>query len=158
AARIVDYEAWMKNRQAWGAWGIGDDANAMVRLWELTRDPQYLAHLKSIAETTLRYRDDLHPGDDYPNRDNPICMKCRPPFIDRERGGVQAAWGSGLYNDYVNGGALNPVDAVTSGVYLYPIVAFARLVLEDASLQEQHGGAAMRLASAGREAIQSAGG
>jgi hypothetical protein len=154
SGRLGLYDSAMKNRQAWIAWGIGDDATGMVRMWELTHDPQYLTHLKSIADITLQYRDDHHPGDDYPNGDNPICMKCRPPFIDRERGGVQAAWGSGLYNDYVNGGALNPVDAVTSGVYLYPIVAFARLVLEDASLQEQHGGAAMLFANAGIETFQ----
>lgn len=154
AWRLGFYESAMKNRQAWIAWGIGDDAAAMVRMWELTHDAQYLTHLKSIGDITLRYRDDHHRGDDYPNGDNPDCMKCRPPFIDRVRGGVLAAWGSGLYNDYVIGGGLTPIDAVTSGVYLYPIVAFARLVLEDASLQPQQGDDAMRFANAGIESFE----
>ena len=105
----------------------------MVRMFELTRAPKYLKHLWDIAEITLRYRDDRHPGDGRGRDDNGDCMVCRPPFIDGERGGVQAAWGSGLYADYVGGGGLNPVDAVTSGDYAYPIAAFARIVAEDPS-------------------------
>jgi hypothetical protein len=118
--RLGFYENAMKNRQAWAVWGIFEDATAMVRMWELTHDLQYLIHLKRIGDITLRYRDDHHPGDDYPNRDNPNCMACRPPFVDRIRGGVQAAWGSGGYTDYVGGGGLNPIGEVISAVLLYP--------------------------------------
>src|SRR5438093_3326309 len=153
-ARRETYAGYMKNRQAWAAWGIGDESTAMVRLWELTRDPQHLTHLKGFAEITLRYRDDHHPGDDYPAGNNPDCMKCQPPFIDHERGDVQAAWGSGRSGDYVNDGGLTPVDAVTSGVYLYPSVAFARLVAEDSSLHGQYGADAVRFANAGIETFQ----
>ena len=54
-----------------------------------------------------------------------------PELVDRVRGKVMPAWGSGiLYTDYVINGGLNPVDAVTSGVYLYGIASFARLVAE----------------------------
>src|SRR4029079_1337635 len=93
--------------------------------------------------------DDNHPGDDFPNGDNPICINCRQPLVDRERGGVKAAWGSGIiYTDYVSDGGLTPVDAVTSGVYAYGLAAFARLVAEDASLQADYGADAVRFANA----------
>ena len=153
--RLSDWDDGMKNRQANIAWGIGDDATAMVRMWELTHDLPYLMHLKSIADITLKYRDDHHPGDDFPNGNNPWCIKCQPPFIDHERGGtVQAAWGSGLYNDFVNDGGLTPVEPATSGVFLYPIVAFARVVLEDSSLHLPYGDAAVQFANAGIETFQ----
>jgi hypothetical protein len=147
--RLTDYEWALKNRQAWVAWGVADDAMGMVRLFEVTRDRKYLDHLRAVAEIALRYRDDNHPGDDFPNGDNPICLNCRPPFSDRERGGVQSAWGSGiLYSDYVGDGGLTPVDAVTSGIYAYAIAAFARIVAEDTSLQADYGADAVRFANA----------
>ena len=77
-----------------------------------------------------------HPGDGHPGGDNPICMTCCPPIMDRVRGRVVPAWGSGiLYTDFVGNGGLNPVDYVTSGVYLYGIAAFARLVAEHRASQ-----------------------
>lgn len=129
------YEYALKNRQPWVQWDSIEASTAMVRMFELTHDPKYLDHLGSIADIMLRYRDDHHPGDDFPNGNNPNCMVCQPPFRDGTRGNVvQGAWGSGLYSDWVNGGGLDPIDAVTSGDYAYPIVAFARIVAEDPSV------------------------
>jgi hypothetical protein len=147
--RLTDYDVLLKNRQAWVAWGVADDSSAMVRMFELTHDRKYLDHLRAVNDIALRYRDDNHPGDDFPNGDNPICLNCRPPFVDRERGRVEPAWGSGiLYADYVNDGGLTPVDSVTSGVYAYAIAAFARIVAEDPTLQADYGADAVRFANA----------
>ena len=149
AKRLSEYEYWLKNRQPWIAWGVGDDTSAMVRMFELTRDWKYLDHLRAVNNVALQYRDDNHLGDDFPLGDNPICMNCRPPFVDRERGMIVPAWGSGiLYGDYVSDGGLTPVDAVTSGVYAYGMAAFARLVAEDTSLQDVYGADAMKFANA----------
>jgi len=133
--RLYGYEGLLKIREVQLQWGSIEAATAMVRLFEVTHDPKYLMHLALIADTMLRYRDDHHPGDDFPNGDNPDCMICQPPFRDGTRGNaVQGAWGSGLYSDWVNGGGLDPIDAVTSGNYAYPITAFARIVAEDPSV------------------------
>jgi hypothetical protein len=51
--------------------------------------------------------------------------------VDGVRGRVMAGWGRGiLYTDYVINGGLDRIDAVTSGVYVYGMAAFARLVAE----------------------------
>jgi len=148
--RLDDYNLFLKNRQAWIAWGVADTTSAMIRMFELTRDWKYLNHLRDVDNIALKYRDDNHLGDDFPNGGNPDCLNCRPPFVDRERGIVKpAAWGSGiLYTDYVIDGGLTPVDAVTSGVYAYGIAAFARIVAEDASLHDVYGADAVKFANA----------
>jgi hypothetical protein len=145
--RINDYKDAMKDRQLWVAWDVGGDSEAMVRLYELTADERYLKHLKAIGEVTLKYRDDNNPG----SEDNWRCIKCTPPFIDYERGGVQAAWGGASIAGFVSDGGLQPVDVVTSGVFMYPIVAFARLVTEsgDATIRATYGDAAVAAANAG---------
>jgi hypothetical protein len=152
--RLADYDWELKNRRAYIAWGIGDDTSAMVRLFELTHDRKYLDHLRDVDNIALHYRDDNHPGDDFPRGGNPICMNCRPPFVDRVRGKVEPAWGSGIiYTDYVDDGGLTPVDTVTSGVYTYGIAAFARLVAEDPSLQADYGADAVRFANAAMQTM-----
>ena len=130
--RLGEYEAALMDRRAWIAWGLFDDASAMVRMFELTHDTKYLDHLRKVNDIALKYRDDQHPGDAFPDFNNPVCLQCRKPeLVDRVRGRVMPAWGSGiLYTDYVINGGLNPVDAVTSGMYLYGIASFARLVAE----------------------------
>ena len=134
--RLDEYRLRLTHRQAWIAWGVFNDAAAMVRMFELTRDPKYLDHLQAINGVALQFRDDQHPGDGFPGGDNPICMTCRPPVVDGVRGGVVPAWGSGiLYTDFVINGGLNPVGQVTSAVYLYGIAAFARLVAEHRAAQ-----------------------
>ena len=144
----------LTHRQAWIAWGVFDDASAMVRMFELTRDPKYLDHLRDVNGVALKFRDDHHPGDGHPGLNNPICMTCWPPIVDRVRGRVVPAWGSGiLYTDFVINGGLNPVDHVTSGVYLYGIAAFARLVAEHRASQAVYGAQAVKFANAAMETL-----
>src|SRR5207244_9878018 len=45
----------LKNRGPWVQWDLIEASTAMVRLFDLTRDPKYLMHLKSIAEIVLHY-------------------------------------------------------------------------------------------------------
>jgi hypothetical protein len=152
--RIEEYDLRLTHRQAWVAWGVFDDAAAMVRLFELTRGARYLDHLRHVNDVALKFRDDHHPGDGHPGGDNPICMTCHPPIVDRVRGRVVPAWGSGiLYTDFVGNGGLNPVDHVTSGVYLYGIAAFARLVAEHRASHQVYGDHAMKFANAALETM-----
>ena len=116
-------------------------------MFELTRDRKYLDHLRAIASTVLQFRNDHHPGDDFPGRDNPVCIDCRPPFVDHERGKVEPAWNSGTHWDWVDDGGLSPVDAVVTGLYGYAVAAFARIVAEDPSLQAAYGADAMTYAN-----------
>ena len=130
AKRLDDHKYGLKNRQVMFAWGVFDDASAMVRMFELTHDPRYLDYLRAVNRLALMFRDDQHPGDDFPPRpefppgsdgDNPVCINCRPPLlVDRVRGKVVPAWGSGiLSSDFVINGGLNPVLLDISGVYVY---------------------------------------
>ena len=59
--RIDEYELRLTHRQAWIAWGVFDDAAAMVRLFELTRDDKYLDHLRDVNCVALKFRDDQSP-------------------------------------------------------------------------------------------------
>jgi hypothetical protein len=156
-ARLNTYEFWLKNRQVHVAWGLADDAAAMVRMFELTHYDKYLDHLRAINDKVLHYRDDQHPGDDFPNPDgnpNPLCINCRPPFVDRIRGKIMPAWGSGiLESDYPANGGLTPIDQVISGMYTYGMVAFARIVAEDPSLQNYYGDDAMKYANAAMQTM-----
>ena len=158
--RLDEYKVTLTDRKAWIAWGVFADAAAMVRLFELTRDHEsldhvkYLNHLRAINDVALAFRDDHHPGDGLPEGRNPFCLTCHPPIVDRARGRVVPAWGSGiLYSDFVSNGALNPVDHVTSGVYLYGIAAFARLVAEHRESQLVYGARAMEFANAALETM-----
>jgi len=159
AGRLGGWASGLKDRQGWNVWGVGDEAIAMVRMYELTHgrmlEPtngrKYLDDLRDINEQVLRFRNDQHPGDDFPNGDNPRCVHCQPPaegrvqgFVDRERGALAAGWSSATHWDWVNDGGLDPVDAVTSGLYAYGLAAFARIVSEDPSLQTQYGPDAAR--------------
>ena len=161
--RLADHTHGLKNRQAMFVWGVFDDASAMVRMFELTHDPKYLNHLRAISHLALKFRDDQHLGDDFPPRPecpeevrNPICLNCRPPIVDRVRGKVVPAWGSGiLSSDYVIYGGLNPVGAVISGLYVYGLAAFARLVAEDPDpqLRAAYHDDAMKFANAAMETM-----
>ena len=110
--------------------------------------------MRDVNCVALTFRDDHHPGDGHPRLDNPICMTCWPPIEDRVRGRVVPAWGSGiLYSDFVINAGLNPVDHVTSGVYLYGIAAFARLVAEHRASQAVYGAQAVKFANAAMETL-----
>ena len=130
--RLAWDDSALHDRQDWIAWGFAEEAPAMVRMYELTHDPKYVEYLRQLAIIVLRYRDDRHPGTGDPLR----CMDCTGPFNDYTRNGLpQAAWGNGTYGNYVRGGGLHPVDEVTSGIYNHTLAAFARIVLENPSLQ-----------------------
>ena len=66
AQRLAEYQRALTHRQAWIAWGVFDDAAAMVRMFELTRDHKYLDHLRDVNGVALTFRDDHHPGDGFP--------------------------------------------------------------------------------------------
>jgi hypothetical protein len=162
AKRLGDWASGLKDRQGWNVWGVGDDAIAMVRMFELTHGRaleatngrKYLDHLRAINNLVLQFRNDQHPGDDFPNGDNPRCVHCQPRaegrqrgFMDRERGAVEAGWSGATHWEWANDGGLNPMDAVTSGLYAYGVAAFARIVSEDPSLQAEYGADAVRFAN-----------
>jgi len=44
---------------------------AMVRMYDLTRDPRYLAHLRDLSRLVLDYRDDRRQ-DRVPSREDPF--------------------------------------------------------------------------------------
>jgi hypothetical protein len=130
--RLARDDDAMHRRQGWIAWGLAEEAPAMERMYTLTHDPKYVEYLRQLAIIVLRYRDDRHPG----GGDPLSCFDCKPPFNDMTRNGFpQAAWGQGDYGGYVQGGGLHPVDEVRSGIYNHTLAAFARIVLEDPSLQ-----------------------
>ena len=159
--RLADHKYGLKNRQVMFAWGVFDDASAMVRMFELTHQRKYLDHLQKVNNLAFDFRDDQHKGDDFPptpefpRGNNPICLNCRPSFVDGVRGKVVPAWGSGIYSDYVVYGGLNPVDSVISGMYVYGLAAFARLVAEDPDpqLRAAYHDDAMKFANATMETM-----
>ena len=149
AKRLDDTRYALKNRQVEFAWGIFDTTMAMTRMYDLTHKQKYLDHLRDVNDIVLQYRDDKHPGDDFPQGDSPICLTCQPPFIDHEHGRVMAAWGSGLVDsDFVDNGGLTPVEPVISGVYAYGLASFARIVAGDPKKHAVYGADAMRYANA----------
>ena len=151
-ARLGDWASGLKDRQGWIVWGVGDDAIAMVRMFELTHNRKYLDHLVAINKLVLKFRNDHHQGDDFPNKDNPRCIDCRPQlrpwgFPDKERGNVEPAWNGGTHWEWVADGGLTPAIPVLSGLYAYGVAAFARIVAEDASLQADYGADAVMFAN-----------
>lgn len=162
ARRLGGWASGLKDRQGWNVWGVGDDAIAMVRMFELTHGRmleatngrKYLNYLRDLNNLVLEFRNDQHPGDDFPKGDNPRCVHCQPRaegrqsgFVDHERGGVKAGWSGATHWEFVSDGGLDPVDAVTSGLYAYGVAAFARIVSEDPSLQAEYGPDAVRYAN-----------
>ena len=91
---------------------------AMTRMYELTRDPRYLDHLRDLIGIALAYRDDHYPGNP-----DPACKRCEPHPADDFRGNVPVApWGHAP--DYYAG--LSGVDEGITGVIAHPIAAFPR--------------------------------
>jgi hypothetical protein len=118
-------------------WEVGDRMTAMARMYELTRDLQYLDHLCDFIETALRFRDDMHPGNENDG------LPALPLDEFRNKRGLPA-WGG----KSPNRGGLHAVVEVVSSVYAYPIAAFARMVAEDPALQALYGEHAVRYANA----------
>ncbi len=157
--RLSAWAAGLKDRQGWNVWGVGDDAIAMVRVYEITHgrmlEPtnghKYLNYLRDLNNKVLDFRNDQHPGDDFPNGNNPRCVHCsqrtgRLGLWITSAGGM-AGWRGATHWEWVNDGGLAPVDAVTSGLYAYGLAAFSRIVAEDPSLQTEYGPDAVRFAN-----------
>jgi hypothetical protein len=136
-SRLNQYRSALATRSLYIAWGISDDARAMVNMFEVTGDPKYLEHLRDIGDAAFSKRDDQKAGIEEPT----MCLVCTN-YVDYERTQTMAAWSGHGYADYVQNGGLTPVDAVTSGVMAYPMAAFARLVAERPDLQATYGAAA----------------
>jgi hypothetical protein len=119
------------------AWGVSDDARAMVNMFEVTGDPKYLEHLRDVGDAAFSKRDDQKAGIENPT----LCLVCTN-YVHYERTQSMATWSGHSYDDYVANGGLTPVDAVTSGVMAYSMAAFARLVAERPELQAKYGAAA----------------
>ena len=119
-----------------GYWKWGEAMEAMVRMYDLTHDREYLNHLRDLSRVVLDYRDD-HRTD-------------RPGVQDPFRGQVMPAWGG----RGVNYGYLHHAGVVLAGVYAYPIAAFARIVAEDSALHEAYGADALEFANATLETVQ----
>ena len=145
------------NRFDAGAWWTGERMAAMARMYDLTRDPRYLNHLRELIKLALDNRDDKHTG----FKDQQTGEEFPPKPLDefRARKGLPA-WGGKSGNS----GGFHRVDEVVSSVYAYPIAAFARivaedpslhdLVAEDPSLHETYGELAVRYANAVFETVQ----
>ncbi len=168
-ARLGGWASGLKDRQGWNVWGVGDDTIAMVRMFESTHGRKlestngrkYLDYLRAINKIVIEFRNDQHPGDDFPNGDNPRCVHCQPRaegrergFMDHERGAVAAGWSSATHWDWVNDGGLGSIDAVMSGLYAYGLAAFARIVSEDPSLQTEYGPDAVTFANEALKTMQ----
>jgi PASTA domain len=124
---------------------VSERMGAMVRMYDLTHDEQYLKHLQKFIDTALLYRDDHHPG---PRLCTP--PQCPPPSeipwwnpLDWFRGQWgMPAWGA---HTIITAG-LHYVDEISFG-YAYPIAAFARIVAEHPDLRSQYGDDAIRYAN-----------
>jgi hypothetical protein len=119
-----------------GAWGTGEHMEAMVRMYDLTHDPAYLAHLRALARVVLDHRDDRRTD--------------RPNVMDAFRGRVMPAWGA----HRVSSGYLHHTSVDIAGVYAYPLAAFARIVAEHPSLWTEHGAEAIEFANAVLETLK----
>ena len=125
-------------------WPIGELTAALVRCHDPVTplDPQvgetYLRRLGRIADELLKNRDDRR---DFPDSFRPV-----DPFRDRE----MPAWG-GHTTD--RDGKWN-TDVDTSGLFAYPMAAFARRVALKPALHAQYGDAAIGLITATIETFE----
>ena len=100
-------------------WEAFEFTLAMVRMYELTRDPKYAKALGKFADYMLSKRNDRHPQ----------------PKQDEYRGDVSSAWGA----SNVNTGGYFRMGEITSSLYGYSIAAYARIVLENPTLRAVDG-------------------
>jgi hypothetical protein len=126
---------------------------AMAHLFDLTHDARYLIHLREFIELALRYRDDHYPGNP-----DPACRRCEPRPIDDFRHGHVAGWG-GVQDGALSisgcpAGGCSGISEALTGIYAYPIAAFARIVAEDPSLHAAYGADALRYANAALETMR----
>jgi hypothetical protein len=122
-----------------GAWWAGEHMAALARMYDVTREPRYLALLRAFIEQALTLRDDQHPGDIHNTGDD---LPPRP--VDQFRGQTVPGWGG----KSLNSAGFHRADEVVSSLYAYPIAAFARIVTENPALQPTYGNDAVRYANA----------
>ena len=58
---VMRYELYRQTADKM-SWDVSWRAEAMVRMFDLTGDLRYVAHLRDLAQTALKYRDDFHQG------------------------------------------------------------------------------------------------
>jgi hypothetical protein len=154
-------------------WETSERMEAMVRMYDLTRDPRYLDHLQEFVEWALVYRDDNHPGPapcltpTIPIPEDGAFDDCRPPHqlplaapgkgpagwpvtFDhfRAQAGLPAWGGRG-----VGSGGLHGVNETSFG-FAYALAAFARIVAEDPRLHPHYGAKAIDVAHAALQTVQ----
>lgn len=122
------------------SWEINERMLAMARMFELTRNTQYLDHMQAIIEVVLRYRDDALPNGEvhldafHPDRHTPM-----------------PAWGTGSNETAFLWRTMPDI----AGVYAHPIAVFARIVAEGGYvLQGIYGSKARIYANAALETFQ----
>jgi len=131
---FLRWSCWQLRTYGDGAWTTAERMTAMVRMFDLTGDQDYLDELQSLTNAALMYRDDRHPdrrSDDF-------------------RGGVSPGWGE----HGVNTGGLHTVGEVSSSILAYPIAAFARMVAERPTLHAAYGDSAIAYANAALQTAQ----
>lgn len=135
---LNDAYAWLYYRYDMMAWAIGDRMGALVRMYEVTQERRYLDQLRGFIEHALYFRDDYHPGDiHHTGEDLPV----QP--VDEFRGRVMPAWGG----KGASSAGFHFTHELASGLYAYPIAAFARIVAEDVALHAPYGADAVRYAN-----------
>lgn len=127
------------------AWGTGPRMTALVRMYEVTKQPRYLDELVKIIQIVLGHRDDCPLGTDLIHNDT--CT----PVTDQYRQRVMPAWS----DKGPNSGGYDHADLVVTSLYAYPIAAFARVVLEDPSLMPTYGAEAIRDATLIAQSVES---
>ena len=121
------------------AWGYGALTSALVQVYDLVAsiDPDqalpYLSRLGAIASAILANRDD---------------KKNRPP--DLTRGRVMKSWGSPTFNRDCRWNT----DVSISGLFLYPMAAFARRVADNPARYSQFTAPAIALIDGAFETYQ----
>jgi hypothetical protein len=129
AAAVGQAAYWAYDRFDAGAWETNDRMEAMVRMYETTRQPRYLEHLKALIDAVFLYRDDRHPG---PWAGDERPQDHQPAPLDQVRGlAGLPAWGG----KSAGTAGLHAVNETVSSLYAHPMAAFARIVAEDAGLQ-----------------------
>ena len=91
-SRLNSYRFALATRSLYVAWGISDEARAMVNMFEVTGDPKYLDHLRDVGDAAFSKRDDQKAGIEDPT----LCLACTN-YVDYERTQTMAAWSGHRY-------------------------------------------------------------
>jgi hypothetical protein len=116
---LSDFDSELSQSKLTIGWDVGERLEAMVHMFELTRNPRYLAQMHRIIEIALKHRDDRRPG-------APL------DAFRRDRSAPMPFWGNktAASGDYWTAS----LSLAVGGAMLYPIAAFTRIVAEDPQL------------------------